>query len=505
MKITLKIGFVLSILALLGSSCGLITPSSGTTSTTTSATTSPMVEITFKVDIPQNTPENDDIYLSVVDEVKGLAHEAQNYAMEKTTDENIYQVTLSLPLHTVLKYRYARQSASVLEHTSANVPVRYRMYHVTGPGEARDIISQWVDMAQDQATGQISGTITDQATGQGVPGILISAGGIQTFTTANGGFLLPGLPPGVQNLVAYAPNGTYHTEQQGAQVAAQSNTLAELTLTPAKMVDITFIVSVPPDTPRGQVRLAGNLYQLGNTFGNLPGGASVMPERAPKLISAGGNQYGIILSLPAGAEVRYKYTLGDGFWNAEHTPKGNFHIRRLIVPDAATQIRDHVETWQAGTQGPVTFNLEVPSYTPPGESVSVQFNANGWSVPQPMWKADANHWTYTLYSPLNLFSKFSYRYCREGKCGLADDSRTMGNSTSGWMLESPSQPLIIEDRVDGWGWLEESLPQAPSLIADIQPKTSSFVAGLELMPNASPARPGQLATALSEIVSLNAN
>ncbi len=499
MKTTLKIILVLSILTLLGSSCGLVTPPPNATSAT--------VEITFYVEVPQDTPQSDDIYLSVVDEVTGLDFNIQDHALKKVrdADKNIYQVTLSLPLYTVLKYRYTRQSAAILEHNSANEPVRYRMYYVTGAGETRDIISRWADVPQNQDTGQISGRITDQTTGQGIPGLLLSAGGRQTFTTANGEFLLSGLPAGIHNLVAYAPDGKYHTEQQGAQVAAQSNTRAELSLTPAKMIDITFIVSVPPDTPSGQVHLAGDLYQLGNTFSYLPGGTSVMSERAPKLISAGGNRYGIILSLPAGAEVRYKYTLGDGFWNAEHTKDGDFHLRRLIVPDTATQINDQVETWQAGTQGPITFNLQVPPYTPPGEGVSIQFNADGWSLPQPMWNTGDNYWTYTLYSPLNLFSKFSYRYCREGECGIADDSRTMGNSTSGWMLESPSQPVIIEDRVDSWGWLEENLPQIPSLVADIQPQDSSFVAGLELMPNAIPARPGQLAAALGDIVALNAN
>ena len=502
-----KFTFLLGILALLASSCGLIKSSSSPAPTTASETATATVEVVFKVEVPQNTPENEDVFLSIVDEVTGLAHNAQNHKMKKVAEESkpVYQVTLSLPMNTVLKYRYSRHSASIVEYTSVNEPVRYRMYAVTSAGEVHDTINQWADLTQPHETGQISGRITDQTTGQGVPGLMISAGGQQTFTTTDGSFLLPGLVPGIQNLVVYAPDGKYYPKQQGAQVAAQSNTFAEMSVQPVPMVDITFLVHVPPNTPADQVRITGNLHQLGNTFGNLTGGTSIMPERAPKLISAGSDQYGIILSLPAGAEIRYKYTLGDGFWNAEQTEKGNFQVRRLIVPETPTQIHDQIESWQAGTQGPITFNLDVPENTPPNESVSIQFNVNGWSVPQPMWKAGENQWTYTLYSPLNLFSEFSYRYCRVGECGITDDSRTMGHSTSGWMVESPSQPLRIEDRVDAWGWMETNLPQAPSVVADIQPKDSQFVAGVQVMPNASPMRPNQLATALNEINSLHAN
>ena len=56
------------------------------------------------------------------------------------------------------------------------------------------------------------------------------------------------------------------------------------------------------------------------------------------------------MMLPAGADIRYKYTLGDGFWNAEHNTDGNFILRQLIVPASSTpvQVQDTVQTWQAG-------------------------------------------------------------------------------------------------------------------------------------------------------------
>jgi hypothetical protein len=47
--------------------------------------------------------------------------------------------------------------------------------------------------------------------------------------------------------------------------------------------------------------------------------------------------------------VRYKYTLGDGFWNAEHKANAEFNVRQLIVPEEDTVINESVETWQAGS------------------------------------------------------------------------------------------------------------------------------------------------------------
>ena len=67
------------------------------------------------------------------------------------------------------------------------------------------------------------------------------------------------------------------------------------------------------------IRLAGNLYQLGDTFGDLQGGLSTVATRMPVLAPLPDGRYSITLALPAGADIRYKYTLGDGFWNAEHS------------------------------------------------------------------------------------------------------------------------------------------------------------------------------------------
>jgi len=333
--------------------------------------------------------------------------------------------------------------------------------------------------------------------------VLVTAGGVQAHTTANGSFLLSGLPPGVHNLVAYALDGRYQIGQQGAQVASQANTEAILELTPREYVDTTFVVEVPRGTPKGSVRLAGNLYQLGNTFGNFTGGMNTLPARMPTLTQIDETHYGIILSLPVGAEIRYKYTLGDGFWNAEHKENGEFRVRRFLVPEEPIQREDTVVSWTAGEKGPITFDLTTPSHTPDNEEIHIQFNPFGWTTPLPMLKAGPNHWVYILYSPLNIISDLQYRYCRGGECGIADDAETMGASASGREVTISNEQVFQKDQVREWAWLEEDLsnPSLSPLPPDAQ--RGEFITGLELMPGHTPAQTDQLLDVMKGVKSLN--
>ena len=89
------------------------------------------------------------------------------------------------------------------------------------------------------------------------------------------------------------------------------------------------------------------------------------------------------ISLPVGAYVQYKYTLGDGFLNAEHKSTGEFVLRELIVPAQDTLIQDTVETWHAGASSPILFQVTVPSTTPVRDIVYIQFNPYGWTRTHP--------------------------------------------------------------------------------------------------------------------------
>ena len=206
--------------------------------------------------------------------------------------------------------------------------------------------------------------------------------------------------------------------------------------------------------PGVPVRIAGNILQLGNTFADLQGGVSTNTDRMPIMNLQADGRYSVTLGLPAGAHIQYKYTLGDGFWNAEHKADGQWNLREFVVPAQDTTIQDSVATWSAGDSAPILFEVSVPSVTPPGDIIYMQFNTFGWMEPIPMWPLGNNRWAYKLYSPLNILGSFSYRYCRNGQCGSADDVQTIGASPTGRQAITSLIGQDIQDTVSAWKWFE---------------------------------------------------
>jgi hypothetical protein len=476
-------------------------PSSGPASTP-----QPSAAIIFNVTLPAPLLEGEVLYLSVVDEVTGLGLNPVNYAMQGM-DTLHYTITVPFTINSVVKYRYMRRGElPTLEDNSADKTVRYRMYYVTGPGSVDDVVSAWADGLFSSPYGRIAGQIVDSLHNTPIPNILIAAGGQQTLTDSSGKFSLEDLPVGTHNLVAYAIDGAYQTFQQGASVEAGKSTQVTLSLTPASMVNVVFTVSVPSSTIQNvPVRLAGNLYQLGDTFGDLQGGLSTVATRMPVLAPAPDGRYTITLALPAGADIRYKYTLGDGFWNAEHSSDGEYVVRQLIVPasQSPVQVQDDVQTWQAGTSAPILFEVNVPANTPVGDIVSIQFNPYGWTEPMPMWPRGNNQWVYELYSPLNMLGNFEYRYCRNDQCGVADDVQT-AQGKPGRPVSTSLTPQDLQDTVTGWSSFQPAAPAQPASPA-VTSRQAGFWAGVEFLPDYDPTWQAWLPLAVQDVKSRYAN
>jgi hypothetical protein len=512
-SIFLRCLFLLSIFTLFISACDTASELLGSQASPTPPYPTPrptqalpeaMVE--FRVEIPPGSPSGEPIYLTILDEVTGLSLNSQRFEMQAEDDLH-YVIKLSLPVGSTVKYRYARQSTYLAqEHTSSKIPVRYRLLQVQGPMRINDVISVWSDMAFNGSTGRIQGHAMDANTGAPLPGLLVTAGGSQSFTAADGSFLIEGLPPGTHNLVAYAMDGSYQPFQQGAIVAADSTTPTPIQLTPSTFVNIVFTVVVPQNTmPAVPIRIAGNLTQLGNTFADLSGGVSVLASQMPSLSPLPDGRYSLTLSLPVGADVRYKYTLGDGFWNAEHNPEGEFRLRRLIVPDKPEVVEDYVASWGNSSRGPVLFDLTVPAETPTTDLVSIQFNPYGWTEPVPMWFLGEDHWAYILYSPLEIFDRLGYRYCRSDQCGSADDALTPGNDSFGRLLEPTDGTQTIQEKVDDWAYFYPDLPPVNITSAEIRPRQGYFMAGVEFQTNYEPSWIARMPVGLKEIQSMGAN
>lgn len=448
--------------------------------------------------------------LTVVDEVTGLALNPKSYPLQ-AEDALHYTTILPFRIGSTIRYHYTRQNSIVLqEHLSDGRPVRYRMYRVDGPGEVNDVVGRWTDTPFTWATGRISGKVTDAATGNPVPNLLITAGGAQAFTSSDGSYLLEGLPPGTHNLVAFALDGYYRTYQQGATIAAGSMTPATFAVTPAPLVNVTFTVNVPSNTPPdAPLRFAGNLVQFGNSFADLTGGESSIASRMPPLVRLPDGRYTITLTLPSGADIQYKYTLGDGYWSCEHSNDGGYRLRQLIVPDTNTAIEDTVDTWQVGNLEPIIFTVSVPESTPSREGISIQFNPGySWMEPIPMWSVGLNRWQFILTGPMDGLESISYRYCRESQCGSADDLQTVQSSTeitgTTRMVNPSLYGSTITDTVQAWAWV---LPVTPATVPDvtIQPRGSGFVAGIEFQSGYQPNWGPLWSKAISDVEQSGAN
>ncbi len=449
------------------------------------ATALPRAQTVFQATLPEPLQSGETLALSLLDEVTGLSLNPQLYQMQ-AIDNLTYTATLALPDDAVVRYRYVRlSSAQVPEDTALNEPIRYRLYFVAGQAEVKDLIAGWSDRSYAAGTGSIEGRILNIDTGAPIPDVLVTAGGERCFTDSAGRFDLPGLVPGTHNLVAYSTDGTYQVFQQGATVAQGLTTAVEAKLKAAPLIHVTFDVSAPTDVQGAPVRIAGNLIELGNTFADLQGGLNTVADRMPVMQLQSNGHYRATISLPVGAYVQYKYTLGDGFWNAEHTAGGQFRLRDLLVPPQDVTIEDTVATWQAGSSSPILFEVTVTPDTPTADLIYIQLNPYGWTEPLPMWPLGNNRWAYKLYGPLNTLGSLHYRYCRDGQCGSADDASTAGPSSKGRGVETSLAGQDIQDTVTSWAWFQSGEPATLAGSA-ITARGQGFVSGIEFQSNYQP-------------------
>jgi hypothetical protein len=468
------------------------------------ATLLPKAQTIFNVTLPAQLLAGESLALSVVDEVTGLSLDPVMYPMQ-SVDGYTYTATLALPYNAVIKYHYVRLSSTQApEDTALGETIRYRLYYVAGQAEVRDILAGWSDRTYSRQTGSIQGRILNVDTGAPIPNILVSAGGERSFTDSAGRFDLEGLPTGTHNLEAYALDGTYQTFQQGATVAQGLNTEVEIKVKSAPLVHVTFYATAPKDIQGVPIRIAGNLLELGNTFADLKGGLSTIADRMPVMALQPDGRYSVTINLPVGAYVQYKYTLGDGLWNAEHKTTGEFQMREMIVPAQDIVVQDQVQTWQSGTSSSILFEVTVPSTTPPGELIYIQYNPYGWTEPIPMWPLGNNKWAYKLYGPLNTLGTLRYRYCRNGQCGSADDISTASDSSKGREVTTSLTGQDIQDTVTDWAWLTNTEPN--TLVGSaITSRGAGFVSGVEFQSSYQPNWSYFIPQAVQNVQALGAN
>jgi hypothetical protein len=445
----------------------------------------PQYTITFLAHAPADTDANEKVLINILDEITGLALNPTVYEMQPV-DSGIWRIQLSFPRGELVQYRYSLEGGAIEADTASNL-IDFRTYLATGNTTVEDTVAHWSGSDFHGTTGIMRGLVRDASTGLGIPGLIVTTAGKRGFTDSTGNFSLSGIATGRQVLVVYDMEGRYKPFVQEAILADGQETPADIKMTPTPTVNITFHVYLPADTPaNATVRLVGSLYNLGNTF--LPGLATTMidPARAPTLSRLSDGSYGAVINLPVGALIRYKFTLGDGFWNAERGEDGRFALRTLLVPEHDAIFNHSVTTWHSGAQGTVAFATRAPDNTPAVDSVSLQLSPfqGIWMRPIPMWPAGTNQWTFTLFAPMEWPGQVTYRYCRNGVCGIADDANTNRQ------FQPTTAAQMLTDAIGAWAaWADA--PSATLTVPAAAPK-SEFRFGAVLASSAwnPPYEPG---------------
>lgn len=466
----------------------------------------PLAEIVFSVELPEKSPAGQKIYLEILDEVTGLAFNQQRFEMT-AIDERHYALALTPEIGSVVKYRYLREgNPPLVEFTPTGSQVRYRLFHVSGPQTTQDLVSAWIDTPYTGTIGRITGQVMDRDSRIPLPNMLVTTEGISCLSLADGSFLLEGLPPGTHNLVVYPLDGSHLVFQQGAVVGNETTTPALIPMQRTPSVNVTFSVQPPAGfSSSDTLRLIGNSYLLGNTFASLEGGASTIATRAPVMQRQPDGSYSLTISMPVGYALQYKYSFGDGFWNAEITDDADFRLRSLIIPDHDILIRDSIYAFSTSDIKPVKFNVTTPENTPAGDSISIQFNPFGWTPPIPMRRTGVNTWEFTLYGPLHLVANVGYRFCRNDVC-LTGNEQAVNDGTipeASFLPSSSHQTFQVAIR----NWALWSPAGGPTTVVtdSAKPRGADFIAGIELADRYDPGWQAYYGTTFQDIRNLNAN
>ena len=389
-----------------------------------------LVPVVFNAELRRSYSDETVIAIEVLDELSGLDRNITRYELTKI-EENHYAGTLLLPCGEIIKYRYVSTfPISQPEATADGNTVIYRTMTVAKNTIIKDIIAGWPELPYEGDLGKLTGIISDQSTKQPLADILVTVAGYQTFTDATGRFDFSQIPVGTHNLSAISIDGAYLSYQQEANIMADLSTPAVIELTPLPEVNVTFTVSVPEEASGAPIRLAGNLYQLGNVYADLSNGVSSLASRMPILSRLDDGKYSLQLKFHAGNALVYRYTLGDGYLNAERDKDGKLVTRRIIIPDRDVTIEDTIVSWGMAGVEPITIKVTVPVETPAEDSISIQLQQGIWQQPLPMWPLGNNQWMILLFLNPEARQNTQYRICRNAQCDLAYDEASYASPIS---------------------------------------------------------------------------
>jgi hypothetical protein len=440
--------------------------------------------------VPVNTPSGSAINLFMPDLVGAAAN--KTYILTNAGN-NVWVGSVTAPIGALLRYRYQRITGTqaVNELRPDGGAVIYRTAVITGGVAVEDTVAAWSDTPFLSDRGRIVGLVRDLSSNQGIPGLIVSAGGQQTTTGFDGEYVLWNMLANAPTTVTtFSPDGSFRAAMNVTTPPPNGTAFLDFGLVAARTVRVTFVVAPPPDTPAGApLRLVGNTLQLGNVFVAGPSGSTTHAQRAVAMAQLQDGRWAASLNLYEGLDLRYKYTLGSATLNGELQSDGAPIVRQIVVPgEDEVVLQDQIGTWKSSLDSPVSFRASVPASTPPTDEVTMQLKIGGvWNDPLPMWRSQLNQWNYMLLNPLDFPGDAEYRFCRSYACGTADDGATFGGNPAGYRFTPTVLPQSLQNTVGAWQWWVDMPPVTPSLPpVNLHP---GFQAGFELAPWRTPDVP----------------
>lgn len=408
-----------------------------------------LTPVVLNVALRQPLPDDAQLVFDLLDDVSGLKYNIQRYPMTQINATQ-YNATVLLPEGFDIRYRYTSIStideAETTETTMTGGPVLFRAALVHEDLIIQDIIAGWPTAPYVGGAASLHGIVADSADDQPLADVLVTVAGYQTLTDMTGRFFFDNLPEGVHNLVAITVDGGHAAYQQQANLIAGLSTPAVIKLEALPEVRVTFTVTPPLDAVGAPIRFTGNFYQLGSTFTNMNEGSGAIASRMPLLTRNEDGTYSFQAILHAGTALRYKYTLGDGYTNAERDENGSLLVRRFIVPSKDFNMDDIITGWRADAAEPASIVVTVPPETPSTDSVSIQFLCKTWGQPIPMWPMGNNQWMYLLYGSAQVDEEVRFQVCRNDQCEIAYDETSHANP----YLVDFASPTGNQQQVSSW-------------------------------------------------------
>lgn len=429
----------------------------------------------FSVELRIPPSADTELAIDVFDEVSGMLYNLERYPLSRQSDGK-FTGTLLLPENATLRYRYVMTAPlEVAEQKADATPVGYRVAFVQQNALIKDVISGWPNSPYTGETADLNGIVHDSKSNQPLPDVLINIAGYQTFTDMTGRFVLNDLPVGVHVLSAVSIDGSHLTFQQQANLVAGLSTPAVVQMTPLTPIKVTLNLAPLTDAIGAPVRVTANYAQVGAIFNEYSQGSYA--SRMPLLSRNEDGSYSIQLNLHAGNVFRYKYTLGNGYINAERNQAGMLLLRTLVLPDEDVVISDQVSTWRIDNQQPTTIIAQSPESTPSEDSVSIQFFTNHAHQPIPMWPMEGNQWMFLFFGSSSL-GTVTYRFARNDQVDLSVDPVSNANP---YRVEYASG-IPQTNQIENWtSWAGEA---ANGLETNRQ---ASSLVGVELMPGYQPS------------------